>query len=164
MTTATVIRLAAPDEAEYLSMLAVRSKAHWGYSDEFINACRPELTYDAHQMESNRFEFMVAERLEVVVGFYASKCIDESTFELEALFVDPEFIGEGVGRLLIEHAVDNAAIRGGESLIIQGDPNAERFYLAAGAKRIGSKASGSIPGRMLPLFQISLRHSETDTA
>ena len=31
------------DEADRLSDLAFRSKAHWGYSPEFMEACREEL-------------------------------------------------------------------------------------------------------------------------
>jgi len=41
-------------------------------------------------------------------------------------------------------------------MIIQGDPNAEGFYRAMGAERIGEQESHSIPGRMLPLFSLSL--------
>jgi hypothetical protein len=33
---------------------------------------------------------------------------------------------------------------------IDADPNAEAFYLAMGAVRIGQTPSGSIPGRVLP--------------
>jgi hypothetical protein len=40
----TVIRFATPDEAELLTSLAMRSKASWGYSAEFMEACRAELT------------------------------------------------------------------------------------------------------------------------
>lgn len=46
---------------------------------------------------------------------------------------------------------------GATKLIIQGDPNAERFYLAAGAVLTGTRESGSIPGRYLPTFAINLR-------
>ena len=40
--------------------------------------------------------------------------------------------------------------------MIQGDPNAEGFYLRCGAVRIGERESASIPRRMLPLFEIRL--------
>ena len=33
------IRNARPQEAEWLSELAVRSKGYWGYSPEFLEAC-----------------------------------------------------------------------------------------------------------------------------
>ena len=40
--------------------------------------------------------------------------------------------------------------------MIQSDPNAEGFYLAAGAKNIGVRESASIPGNQLPLLEIVL--------
>ena len=76
--------------------------------------------------------------------------------ELEALFVEPRCIGQGFGRLLVEHAKSVALDMGASQLIIQGDPNAEGFYLAAGGVLTGTMESGSIPGRLLPTFVINL--------
>jgi hypothetical protein len=51
------------------------------------------------------------------------------------------------------------AARSGTALWIQGEPaHAERFYLAAGARKIGSQESWSVPGgSWLPLFEIVIR-------
>jgi len=76
--------------------------------------------------------------------------------EIAALFVEAAFIGMGFGRLLIEHATSIAAGMGAKQLIIQGDTNAERFYVEAGGVLIGIEESGSIPGRFLPVFIINL--------
>ena len=70
--------------------------------------------------------------------------------------VEPEQIGRGVGGALIAHARERARQLGGARLIIQGDPHAEGFYLAAGGKKSGSRESESVPGRRLPLFVIDL--------
>jgi len=91
------------------------------------------------------------------MGFYAIERVSKTEYELEALFVDPKYIGTGCGRRLIKHALKNVATKGGEILVIQGDPNSEEFYLAAGGHQIGSRESGSIPGRFLPLFEIPVR-------
>ena len=45
---------------------------------------------------------------------------------------------------------------GSKVMIIQGDPNAQNFYLKVGGKLIGEKESASIPGRYLPVFIINL--------
>ena len=66
---------------------------------------------------------------------------------------------KGWGRLLIEHAKRTAVDLGAEQLLIQGDPNAGAFYLAAGGVLTGSSESASIPGRFLPIFAIELRPS-----
>lgn len=158
------IRDAVPREAANLSALALRSKAHWGYSSEFIQSCKRELTYRPRQIADDKFRFVVATLDSLIVGFYALETISSRQFELGALFVDPEHIGAGVGRKLMEHALNSVAARSGESVLIQGDPNAEAFYLAAGAKLIGTRESGSISGRHLPLFEILIRPPAGDVA
>lgn len=39
-----MIRPARDTELDALTALVLRSKAHWGYSDEFMRACAAELT------------------------------------------------------------------------------------------------------------------------
>ncbi|MCG6496213.1 hypothetical protein MCM47_18115 [Kitasatospora sp. A2-31] len=45
---------------------------------------------------------------------------------------------------------------GSRRLTIDADPNAEPFYLAMGATRIGTTASESVPGRELPLLGLEI--------
>ncbi len=137
----------------------MRSKAYWGYPPEFMESCRSELTVDSEQMLSDEFDYVVAADKEMIVGFYAIEAVSGTEFELEALFVEPDRIGCGIGRLLVQHAVRNVANKGGETLLIQGDPNAIRFYSDAGARHIGNRESESISGRFLPLFQIRIEPS-----
>jgi hypothetical protein len=44
--------------------------------------------------------------------------------------------------------------RGFERITLEADPGAKPFYLAIGTHRIRSVPSGSIPGRVLSLFEI----------
>src|SRR6478736_5346151 len=104
---ATVLRPArAGDEAE-LTELALRSKGHWGYSAEFLEACRPELTVRPGQLP----DILVADVGGVAAGF-RMLTVDGDRGELEALFVDPPFIGSGVGRQLMEEVLATATARG----------------------------------------------------
>lgn len=91
-----------------------------------------------------------------LAGFHAIEDVSGHEFELTALFVEPARMGTGVGRSLIEHAKAEARERGARVLTIQGDPNAERFYRAAGAEPVGQRPSESVAGRSLPLFAIEL--------
>ena len=75
---------------------------------------------------------------------------------MEALFVDPDHIGSGFGRQLMTHAKNQALALGGNSLSIGADPNAEKFYRAAGGVVTGKHESQSIPGRYLPTLKIDL--------
>lgn len=81
-----------------MSDLALRSKAHWGYSQDFIEACRTELSYGTSQIESPRWSFLVAEEADVIIGFYALEQVSEQEAELAPLFVCPEWIEKGIGR------------------------------------------------------------------
>jgi GNAT superfamily N-acetyltransferase len=151
------LRTATADDAHVISELALRSKAHWGYSPEFMQACQQELTHTPEQILHVDSFYVVAETQDrAVVGFYALQRQCAGLFELDALFVEPEFIGRGIGRQLVEHALGEARRRGGLRLQIQGDPHAQSFYLTMGGRRIGERKSGSIAGRMLPLFEIDL--------
>lgn len=151
-----VIRDAHPQEASLLSALAFRSKAYWGYPAEFMESCRAELTVDADRIGADGTTCRVAAHDSRVLGFYVVEKVSDGVYELEALFVEPDFIGIGIGRSLLQHAIRTLSDRRASRLIIQGDPNASRFYFAAGAHQVGTRESGSIPGRQLPLFEIRL--------
>lgn len=148
------IRRARPQEAAALSELALRSKAVWGYSQSFMAACRDELSLDAQFIENH--PVFVIETDRGIAGFYALEHISSTQVELGFLFVAPAYIGRGLGKSLLTHAKEQALLLGYEMMVIQGDPNAERFYIAAGAHLVGEKKSGSISGRSLPLFQLDL--------
>jgi GNAT superfamily N-acetyltransferase len=148
-----LVRGARADEAELLSELAFRSKAHWGYDETFMAACREELTLSASQVEARRT--LVADRDGRVLGF-VTVAGGPPEGELGMLFVEPDAIGQGLGRLLFEHAVAVARGLGLTRLVIESDPYAEPFYLAMGATRIGMTPSGSIPGRRLPLLAVGV--------
>ncbi len=156
------VRAATNGDAAVVSALAIRSKAHWGYSDEFMKACREELTVTESQIESADYEFYICEAEGTIAGFYALRFLGNNDAELEALFVDPEMIGRGFGRTLIEHAKSRAIALGIRQIVIQGDPHARAFYEAAGGVRDGRRESISIPGRFLPIFRIEMSNDDGD--
>ncbi|MEV7185496.1 GNAT family N-acetyltransferase [Kitasatospora sp. NPDC093102] len=147
------IRPARPEEAALLAGIALRAKAYWGYDEAFMAACREELVVDAGVIE--RSATMVAEDGGRVLGF-VSLSGAPPTGSLDLLFVEPESIGRGIGRALFEQTRSLAVALGLHRLTIDSDPNAEPFYLAMGATRIGSVPSGSIPGRELPQLVLDL--------
>lgn len=159
------IRAARPDEAAQLSVLAQRSKAHWGYDEEFLRAFRSELTLRPEQIVPRRTQVAVgeAEQAGPEPAGGAPRLLGFATLEGEApagelgmLFVDPDVIGLGVGTALFQHIAALATGLGFHRLTIAADPFAEPFYLAQGAVRIGAVPSGSIPGRSLPLLAVAL--------
>ncbi|MDA0679413.1 MAG: hypothetical protein O3A13_15395 [Proteobacteria bacterium] len=81
------IQAAGVDDAKLLSQLAMRSKAYWGYDEEFLNQCRGELNYSADQILAPQHDFQVCLFDYQVIAFYALERIDDELVELEALFV-----------------------------------------------------------------------------
>jgi N-acetylglutamate synthase-like GNAT family acetyltransferase len=144
------IRLASKDEVRLLSELAVRSKGHWGYDAAFLEACRAELTITPARIDMETV--WVAVRAGEVVGF-SSLLVEGEEAELTDLFVDPDHIGSGVGRVLWDRTVATCREMGTRRIRIEADPHAEHWYLSRGAVRVGEAPSGSIPGRLLPLLE-----------
>lgn len=150
-----MIRPAHRYELPALTDLAMRSKAHWGYSDTFMRLCHHELTVTEDLLP----HVYVKEIHRRLLGFHALCPLDESRVELEFLFVEPERIGAGLGRELLTHAQKVARDHGWQVLLIQGDPNASNFYTHCGALKVGERASASIPDRTLPLYELPTRQA-----
>ncbi|MGZ4127376.1 MAG: GNAT family N-acetyltransferase [Actinomycetota bacterium] len=151
--TSVTIRPAEPHEAQALTDLTLRSKAHWGYDEAFMKAVAAELRVTPQVIEEQ--EVFVLTEHGVPAGFY-TLIVEGARAELSMLFIDPPAIGRGYGRALFEHAAREARALGATEMVIDSDPFAEPFYLALGAERIGEAPSGSIPGRMLPQMRLRL--------
>lgn len=148
------VRNALPKEAATLSELAIRSKAYWGYDAEFMANCMAELTHSEVELTQADRLYRVVAIEETLVGFYVLFDIDKPQVILEALFVCPSAIGQGIGSLLFDDMLHQVNLRSGQSIIVQSDPNAEGFYLAKGMVITGKQESGSIPGRFLPTLTL----------
>ena len=142
-----MVTIRAPKEAELpaLSDLCMRSKAHWGYDAAFMAACREELTLEPEDLVTSRIG--VGEVDGTVVGVVEVSPLDGDG-DL-SIFVDPDWIGHGVGRVLYEWALAQTREMGAARLIIDADPNALEFYIRMGAVVICEHPSASIPGRVL---------------
>ncbi|MFZ3570522.1 GNAT family N-acetyltransferase [Streptomyces sp. BH097] len=148
------LRPARPDEAALLSALALRSKAHWGYDDAFMAACVDELTLRPSEVVRRRTT--VAEDADGrPVGLVTLEG-PPPVGELGLMFVEPDAIGLGVGRLLFEHMRETARAAGFRAVSWSADPNAVPFYEAMGGRHVGVTPSGSVPGRVLPLMELRL--------
>lgn len=146
-------RAAHPSEAAALSALALRSKAHWGYDADFMKACVDPLTIAPEDFQ--KMEIVVIDGAAGPLAFAALE-VEGTEAHLDKAFVDPEAMGQGLGRALMSWAVTRARARGAKMLLIDSDPHAEAFYTAMGAEVIGRAPSEAIPGRTLPLMRLDL--------
>lgn len=150
------IRRARPDEAVRLTDLVMRSKAHWGYDDAFMKACRAELSVTPARIA--REVLFVYDAGDGPEGT-CELSIDGDEGQVGLMFVDPASMGKGIGAALWRHMEAEAVSRGVRRLTIDSDPGAEGFYQAMGARTIGQVPSGSIPGREIPQLEKILGHS-----
>ena len=148
------IRSAEIAECEWLSALCLRSKAHWGYDDAFLEASREALTVSPEMVQERRV--WIAEDRDRILGVVALEPLDPGLAELALLFVEPDAMGHGVGRLLFQHAARMAKAKGVDRIEILADPGAVPFYKRMGAQDAGTRPSDAIAGRRLPFLTLAI--------
>jgi N-acetylglutamate synthase-like GNAT family acetyltransferase len=149
------IRRATPDEADTLTAIAHAAKRHWHYPERWIEQWSADLTITPDFIANN--EVYVA----VAGGDIAGCCalvVSDSLAELEHMWIDPQQMGNGVGRALFEHTTQRASQLGLAELELSADPNAEGFYEHMGARRIGEvQADMDGQTRVLPRMMVKLQ-------
>lgn len=142
------IREALLRDADELSELALYSKATWNYSEEFILACKEDLTITEEYIKNN-FVY-VLENENTKIGFFSFL---RSENALDFLYIHPRYKGKGYGKILWKFVIEQANELRIKSFTIDSDPNAKGYYLKMGAKLIGETPSTVFKDRLLPLLQ-----------
>lgn len=151
----TTIRRATADEASALTGIAHAAKRHWGYPEAWIARWRDALTITPAYVRSH-IVFVAVDVGDLPRGFYAL-AIDGAGATLDHLWIEPEWMGRGLGRALLSHALKTARTEGAARLEIDSDPYAEEFYLRMGARRVGEvRADVDDVRRVLPRMEIAL--------
>ncbi|MBU3010429.1 GNAT family N-acetyltransferase [Polaribacter vadi] len=152
-----MIVVATISDAKILTEIALKSKAYWKYSADDLESWKPDLTVSEKMID----ELFVYQFIfdDTAVGFYILNLPKEKTIELEMLFVLPDFIGKGIGKQLLVHAVEKAKFLEVESITLLSDPNAVSFYKSKGFLIIDKKQS-SIAGRFLPIMKLDLSNNQ----
>ena len=148
------IERAKPEQAAGLAALTIAAKRHWNYPEKWIQFWLPLLTISPEYIREN--ETWVAVQDDMCIAYYSLKEEDESLW-LDNLWVLPEFMGQGTGRDLFQHALERSRILGATIMGIVSDPNAQNFYEKMGARKVGEYRTevGGQP-RVLPLMEIKL--------
>lgn len=152
----TIIRRARADEAAVLTAVAHAAKRHWGYPEAWIARWKDALTVTPAYVGDHSVFVAAEAESDRPRGFYALS-MEGSTAVLDHLWIEPEWIGRGVGRKLFSHAVQTARVEGAARLEIDSDPHAEAFYRRMGAIRIGEvRADVDEVRRVLPRLEVTL--------
>ena len=154
------LRQATESEANELTDLAIRSKASWGYSEPFMEACKPELTVSTRDFSKSYIKVAVVNGK--IAGFLRL-VVKASEAELTHLFVEPEYFRQGIAKRLLEDALSLARSLNLGKVSLDSDPNSEAFYKNQGAATVGQIPSPSIPGRNLPAMEFDLQKLGTAT-
>lgn len=141
-------------DAEKLTEIAIKSKAHWGYTNAQIESWREDLTVTEKLFQQREIYKYVSEN--EIIGFYILNLeYAKDTSDLQFLFISPNAIGKGVGARMLNHAFQLAIENHKELMNVLSDPNAATFYAKYGFVEIAREKS-SIPGRFLPIMQKEL--------
>lgn len=143
------LRPARPSDLAAMTGLVRRSKAHWGYPPEFMAHFWSGLAIRQAHLALGRY--VVARRAGRLVGI-----VGRRGRALEDLFVAPEAIGSGLGRMLLRWALDDARRDGILLVLVDSDPHALRFYRRAGGWPVGATPSPwpGDPARRLPRLRL----------
>jgi len=150
-----MIRQADRTDHTTLTAIAHAAKRHWNYPEAWIREWREQLTVTPAYIDEHRVFVIEIER--AIGGFYALRG-NGPVIELDNLWVDPQRIGQGLGRCLVEHLMAAARAGGAQRIEIDSDPHAEAFYVHLGARRIG-KTPAPVDGdaeRYLPRLVLEL--------
>jgi GNAT superfamily N-acetyltransferase len=156
------IRTAHERDAAALTAIAFAAKRHWGYPEPWIQAWAVQLTQTPERLRA--CPTWVAtdagdgdKDAERPIGFVAL-LDDAGEWSLEHLWLDPAHHGRGIGRRLLETALDYVARTRPGRVRIESDPNAEAFYVHCGARRVGAVPAPVLgTARELPLLVFEVR-------
>lgn len=148
-------------DSRVLTEISFAAKRHWNYPETFFEVWKNELIISPDYINLN----MVYKSLfnDLVIGFYSIVKVENNFwsgevfigkgFWMEHLFIRPEYHSMGIGRLMIEHALNSAKKNRIDRLIVFVDPFAKGFYEKIGANFLNESKS-SIQGRLIPVYEL----------
>ena len=145
-----ILRATSADAVE-LKAVAVASKAHWGYPADWMARWANWITLSPDFLE--KFEVYKLVEAGEILGWCAL-LLHEDHAHLEDLWVRPDRIGTGLGRVLFDFAANRARAGGATHLDLDADPNAVSFYQHMGMVITGERKAEM--DRTIPTMVLSL--------
>jgi GNAT superfamily N-acetyltransferase len=148
------IRIREGTEADFerLRAIAVEAKAHWGYDRVLVEEWAQGGDFEPESLRARLL--YVAEVDGASVGWAALIPRGEVGW-LEDLWVEPAWIGQGLGRALFEHVAAEARRRGARRLEWEAEPNAQGFYEHLGGAYVRDSEETEW-GRVLQVLAVEL--------
>jgi GNAT superfamily N-acetyltransferase len=156
MSVVERIRDALPEEAGALEALQRRSSDVW---EEYraLLAANPDAIEPPRQAIAEGRVRVAVDASQRRLGFSVVKQVEDGRCELDDLFVEPDSMRRGVGRLLVDDVASRAGAAGASHLDVIANPNALGFHEA-----VGFRATGEAPTRFGLGVRMSLDLSRPD--
>ena len=154
MGSATRLQIRPPraDEHDRLRRIAAAAKGHWGYDADRVQAWADTMSFDSPATATR--ELYVADDKGRAAAWAALVHPRDNVTLLDDLWVDPPWIGRGVGSLLFRHALERAAALGADVMEWVAEPNALGFYEKLGGRHLRTEISEW--GRELSVMGVEL--------
>jgi N-acetylglutamate synthase-like GNAT family acetyltransferase len=148
-----IIEKATIKDHEILTQITKKSKAYWGYSNEQIEKWSEFLTVTKEYIETKCVYNLFVE--DKIVGYYSFFYKSEKTIILDNLFVLPDFIGKGFGKVLMDDFLVRIKSSDIQKVILDSEPNAEEFYSKFGFIKTG-QIQTAIKDRYMPIMALQI--------
>lgn len=141
------------NDHKVLTDITKKSKAFWGYSYEDLESWSDALTITKDYIENNEVYELIIDNL--IIGYYSYFIEENKDAKLDNLFILPDFIGKGLGKVLMNNFLNKMKESNIKNIILEADPNAEKFYKNFGFIKIG-QIETSIKNRFLPIMELKI--------
>ncbi|MCJ7691722.1 MAG: GNAT family N-acetyltransferase [Clostridiaceae bacterium] len=147
------IRSAKADEYKILTNIAIESESFWEYDSDHIEKFKAVYKVTEEFISSN--STFVIEKDGNIVGFYGF-IIENNEPSLEYLYIKPQYINKGYGKLLWKHMVANCKNNNIREFSVVTSLQTREFYTKMGAVQVGEIESLVQKGNKIPLLTYTL--------
>jgi len=147
------IEKAHTTEHEILTNITKKSKAFWGYSEDLLLVWDDALTITEDYIKKNEvYKFSTENK---IVGYYSYIVEENLTIKLDNLFLIPQYIGKGLGTLLMNDFLNRIQNQNYKRVYLESEPYAEGFYKKHGFITIGTLET-AVNERFMPVMELEL--------
>jgi GNAT superfamily N-acetyltransferase len=146
------IRAARPDGGERLRQIAIDAKGHWGYDRDWIHSWAAQGDFSPEALLGR--PVLVAEAEGRAVGF-AALIPRPAVAVLHDLWVEPAWIGRGIGTKLFQACALRARELGAGRMEWEAEPNSVGFYEKLGGRYLRDSEPTEW-GRIIPVMGVDL--------
>jgi GNAT superfamily N-acetyltransferase len=149
------VRRAREANLAEINQVIVASKSHWDYPASYLQAALPLLMIDESYLAEHLCFEIIDESANVVCFFAIAE--DSGEHMLDHLWVRPDRLGHGIGRLACQHVFSLARRYRWPVLLVLPDPRADGFYRKMGFEDTNKRVKSRV--RNGPSFSLLRKKS-----